>query len=212
MIVNKRAFSLVEILVVLLIAVSVVGAVYFSFYSSSRSVDRLELTILLQEESRAMMEIMARDLRLAGSFPNGIDPMSCALTCEGIVSADSSSIQIARDLNGDGCCDDADEIVTYRYVADDQKICRKSSLDDSCESFIGGLEEDDVGVKVTNFLFQFYDSEGNLLDLSDPANIDNIVRVRIETTLSSNKEAISGSFPQLSLSFDINIRNRVLGL
>ncbi len=199
---NVRGVSLVELLVAIAIISFLGGAFFFILKSSATTSDQLQLTSLLQEEMRAFMEIMCRDIRLAGSFPNGKDD-SCAINCDDIITATETEFSFSRDLDGDGCCDGPEEQITYHY--DGSNICRKSSYNSSCESFLGGLSSGDLGIDLTSFGFSFFDKE-NL-----PTNqVENIVYIDISGTIQMSQKSKTNVVLSLPFNFRVGIRNRTI--
>ncbi len=201
---SNKALSLVELLVSISIMLILLVGISSSFFSSSRAIDQVETTNLLQEEARVMVEVMSRDLRMAGSIPNGKDD-TCSVKCEDIVGATSSKIEISRDLDGDKCCDGSGERVTYQYDPVNKVLCRKGSASDACQPFIGGLDDQDFGVSLTNFSFKYYDRDGNLT-----TNLSDIVYIHVDAQLVNNRPSLNGSVFVFPVSFDVTIRNRVL--
>ena len=199
---NAKGLSLLELLIAMAIVGFLASSLFFTLKSSATTSDQLQLTSLLQEEMRAFTEIMLRDIRTAGSFPNGKDS-TCPITCDDIITATETEFAFSRDLDGDGCCDGPDEQVTYSY--DGSRLCRQSSYDSTCEAFIGGLSSGDLGIILTSFSFSFFDKEN-----SPTTQVEDICYVNISGSLQVNQKAKTNRFLSLPFSFTAGIRNRII--
>ena len=213
--------TLVELLVVVAVLGAVAMALFSTFYASSRSSDQAQIMAHLQQEARALMLTMSRDIRMAGSCPPKLETCEsgcCDDSCRkspgdkpGIKSADETELIITMDvrsdsdlLTPDGDCNDPGEEVTYRY--ENGRLCRKNSNDDQCESLVGGFEGDEFGVSISDFSFSYYDAEGN-----PTSDINQIAMVRVEATLESNRHAQGLGVFTYPIDFTVTIRNKVLG-
>jgi len=143
---NKKAFTLIELLVALAISGVVMAGIYSAYYSQQKSYITQEQVAAMQQNLRAAMYIMPREIRMAGCDPTGS-------AGAGIQTANTNSITFTLDITGgesdgkdndnngsvdeddekrfsDGFCDDTNENITYSlYTADGiQKLGRKSPL------------------------------------------------------------------------------------
>ena len=82
-----------------------------------RGVRVLEVASEAQEAARIGVQFIVRDLREAGFNPSGA-------AWPGITRAERDAIRIARDLDGDGETDDANERVSYSLRADPPTLMR----------------------------------------------------------------------------------------
>lgn len=97
---NKQcAFTLVELLVTMAISGIVLAAVTKLFISTYRIYTVEEQVVHLQQGIRASLNIMSRDIRMAGLDPTG------NADAAGIASASSTNLHIKYDYNGNGTCD-----------------------------------------------------------------------------------------------------------
>lgn len=114
---DARGFTLVELLVSLLIsAMFAVGVQQFA-RSMLRGVRVLEAAAEAQEAARLGAQLIAGDLRDAGFSPAGG-------LGNGLRRAAIDAVAMARDLNGDGDSDDANEAVAYHWAADRGALMR----------------------------------------------------------------------------------------
>lgn len=134
---RSSGFTLVEVLVSMAIVGIVLGAIYSLFISQSRTASVQEQVVTMQQNLRAAIYFMEREVRMAGYNParvtaggagqdidcNGTDDPSQSddsatlMTDEseaiGIKNAQAGSLTFSRDLNGDGDSCDSDESITY---------------------------------------------------------------------------------------------------
>ena len=141
---NNKGFTLIEVLLAMAIAGIVMGSIYSIYYSQQKSYIAQEQAVAMQQNLRAAMFYMTREIRMAGC-----DPTDNAGA--GIQTANTNSIRFTLDITGgesdgkdndndgsvdeadenkfsDGFCDDTNEDITYSlYTADGiQKLGRKS--------------------------------------------------------------------------------------
>jgi type IV pilus assembly protein PilW len=139
---NKKAFTLIELLVALAISGVVMTGIYSAYYSQQKSYIAQEQVAAMQQNLRAAMYIMQREIRMAGCDPTGS-------AGAGIQTANTNSIAFTSDFTGgesdgkdndnngsvdeanekrfsDGFCDDTNENVTYSLYTTDgiQKLGR----------------------------------------------------------------------------------------
>jgi type IV pilus assembly protein PilW len=91
---SNQGFTLVELLVTLLVSGVVLAGISSTFYSQHTSYLNQEQMVSMQQNLRAAMYIMEREIRMAGHDPNGDSGA-------GVVAAHSTSIRIAQDLTND---------------------------------------------------------------------------------------------------------------
>ena len=110
---SNRGFTLVEVLVAMVIALIALGAIYSTFLSQHRSYQIQEETAEMQQNLRAAMLYMEREIRMAGC-----DPMGTADAR--IIRAERTLFRFTEDVRGngfgsdpDGDTDDPNEDITY---------------------------------------------------------------------------------------------------
>jgi len=114
---DARGFTLVELLVSLLISAMFAAGVQQFARSMLRGVRVLEAAAEAQEAARLGAQLIAGDLRDAGFSPAGG-------LANGLRRAAIDAVAMARDLNGDGDSDDANEAVAYHWAADRGALMR----------------------------------------------------------------------------------------
>lgn len=103
---TQKGFTLIEMLIALTIGSLLLASLY-NFYLGQKKTHALrEQVAEMQQNARAGMELIVREIRMAGYNPTRTPGV-------GIVAAGANSIRITMDLNGDGDVADADEDITY---------------------------------------------------------------------------------------------------
>lgn len=118
---RNEGFTLVELLVATAIGLIVLSAVYSTYTTQQRSYILQEQIATMQQNLRAAMYFMVREIRMAGCDPTG-DALA------GITGAGPTSISFTRDIRStddltdhtaDGDTDDTGESITYQFVDSD---------------------------------------------------------------------------------------------
>ncbi len=115
---RKDGFTLVELMVALALTAMVLAAVYRTFAVQQKVYTAQEQVVEAQQELRSGMELMVRELRMAGYNPTGsglpaaawgiVTPSDNAVATD----ATSTSVTFGWDKDGDGV-QQANELVTY---------------------------------------------------------------------------------------------------
>lgn len=110
---DKQGFTLMELLVAMAMAGIVMGSVFSVYYSQQKSYVVQEEVSGMQQNLRAALYLMAKEIRMAGCDPTGT-------AGAGITTAGANSISFTLDLRGkdpddppDGDTGDANENITY---------------------------------------------------------------------------------------------------
>lgn len=107
-------FSLVELLIAMVVGLVVLGAMYSVFTIQNKIFGNQEEIVAMQQNVRAAMDMMTREITMAGYNPTGGTPKP------GIVTAGANSITFAMDITNtggtgspDGLTDGPNEYITY---------------------------------------------------------------------------------------------------
>ncbi len=109
---RSAGFTLVEVLMCIAILSIVFGTIFRAFDTFNRSYTKENVKAGVQQRTRIGIDLMARDIRLAG-----LDPLGKANAR--IEVADTENIQFSADLNYDGDANDSFENITY-YIDGDR--------------------------------------------------------------------------------------------
>jgi len=103
---NDRGFTLTELLVAMALSAVVMASIGYVYYTQQKSYLVQENLAAAQQNLRASMYSMERDIRMAGCDPT-------EKSGAGIGTAGTNTIAFTSDLNGDRDTGDTDENVTY---------------------------------------------------------------------------------------------------
>ena len=118
---SESGFTLVELLITMVISGVIMAAVYAAYTVNQKVYTEQQHVVYMQQNIRASLQVLGREIRMAGYNPAGGSG-------SGIVDALPGSVRFAMDLNEDGDVTDTDEDVSYQlYVAGDgiKKLGRK---------------------------------------------------------------------------------------
>lgn len=105
---NERGFTLIELVIGLAISLILMGVAVSIFNVQRKSYSLQEQVTEMQQNVRATMDMMVREIRMAG-----YDPTESGFV--GIGTNTTTLLQILADLDGNGTSTDTNENITYRY-------------------------------------------------------------------------------------------------
>ncbi len=120
---NRSGFTLVELMLTMAISGIIMAAIYSAYIAQQRTYLAQEQVAQMQQNIRAAMDIMTREIRMAGYNPN-------SSAGAGITTALPGELSFTQDLNSDGDFTDSQEDLTYSlYVATDgvRKLGRRDN-------------------------------------------------------------------------------------
>jgi len=156
---SQCGFSLVELLISMAVGMMILGALIGSFLVQNKSLAAQEQVTQMVQTARAAMDMICRDLQMAGYNPTGG-------VFAGITYA-PGQLQIQADLNGDGDTGDADETIVYAYDGTNLRINRNATA---------------FAEAVQSFTFEYLDGSG-----STTTTTADIRQVRITLTARTEK-------------------------
>jgi len=144
-----QGFTLVELLIAMAITLVVIGSLASTFISQRKTYNVQEQITEMQQTARAAMDMISREVKMAGYDP---DFPRIFGTVSGIFGIPYSATQLAirADLNEDGDTSDTHENITYTYDSTDKQIDRNTG---------GGAQA--FAENIQSFTFQYYDIDGN---------------------------------------------------
>lgn len=111
---SEQGFTIVELMIAMAMSLIVMGAIYSLFTTQQKSYIHQERVATVQQNLRAAMNMMAREIRMAGCNPTGISPSP------GIVTEGANTITFTMDITDaagtgppDGDILDTGENITY---------------------------------------------------------------------------------------------------
>ncbi|MGM0609334.1 MAG: PilW family protein [Candidatus Muiribacteriota bacterium] len=170
---RKKGFTLIEIMMALAISGFFLAALISFFISTNKLNTVYEDVAGLQQEIRAVMEMMSKDIMMAGLDPT--DSAPCDAFNDGTAypgsedknDTDENSISIKYDHNGDGSCD---VDTAYWYDSANKTIMFRNGNG----ATFGAMTEDGIIESVT---FEYILDDGTTLPGNDPTSsgdLDNI--------------------------------------
>ncbi len=105
---RSAGFTLVEVLMCIAILSIIFGTVFRSFDTFNRSYTNENVKAGVQQKSRIGIDLMARDIRLAG-----LDPLDTANAGFIAANTNTTSVRFTADLNYDGDLGDPFEDIIY---------------------------------------------------------------------------------------------------
>jgi prepilin-type N-terminal cleavage/methylation domain-containing protein len=183
---KKNGFTLIELLAGILISVILMAGFYSVFFSQQTAFSAQEQVAEMNQNIRAALDLMTREIRLAG-YKNSTS------TFNGVATATSNSIRILADLNQDGDTADENEDISYTYNAGSLQICRNGV----------GLP---VADNITNLSLQYTLKDGTVTPA--PANLADIRKITLSVTArTTHPDQKTGTYRSITLSSDITPRN-----
>jgi type IV pilus assembly protein PilW len=111
---SNQGFTMIELLIAMVVSLLALAAIYSTFLAQHRSYQVQSETADMQQNIRAAMYYMQREIRMAGSNPFNTIPVF------GITNAGQNTITFTEDVRGntpvdppDGDVGDPDENITY---------------------------------------------------------------------------------------------------
>lgn len=187
----SAGFTLVEVLVSIAILSIIFGTIYRTFDIFGRSYTKENVKAGIQQKARIGIELMARDIRLAG-----LDPLDATTAGFIVANTNLSSIRFAADLNYDGDIMDPFEDITYSLNGD--RLEQTSNIGT-------GMSVDTLINNVTDLTFTYLDAGDTALALPLSAvTADAITSVLISLTV----QRPSGRDGQISRTYATRVRCR----
>ncbi len=176
--IDKKGFTAVELLISLAIMSMTLGSIYSLYMSFIRTCTKESVKIKLQQNVRSSLDMMIRDIRLAGLDPEGTGEF-------GIIAVAPQSIRFTADRDMDGELDipnaadgiDEPDLEYMGYEFDDGNGIVRMSLykpDGTTKEMSDILVEN-----VTGLTFSYYNSN----DVTT-STLDDIRTVGIEMTIT----------------------------
>lgn len=188
----QRGVTLVELLVTLALSLTTIGAIY-SIHLVQLNQQRVqEDRMAMQQTVRAALDMMARELRIAGYDPSGLNADQQASNNFSGITYDPASLRIQADLNGNGRLTDSNETIVYSYDAPSLTLRRK----------VGKGGRQTVAEHIKNFTFHYLDARG--LHTTDSGKIR-----AVEVKLIGRSEHPDSQYPDNEGYRTFSLRSRI---
>jgi hypothetical protein len=210
---NNRGATLIEQLGALLLG-SVIITSLFGFYRAELfHLLAQETRIATLEDARGMMDMISRDLKLAGSWGAGSAPAESSLgddpdgdedsVCNRVYAASERVIHIQMDLNGNGNCADIEPRENIRYeLGGPTSTCPGTTV----IRRNGDCLVSHVTAPNSGRLFRYYDENG--LELSSSPPLEAIKRIGISFSVGMKQpDSKTGENLSSTLSNSVELRN-----
>ena len=196
---NDRGFTLVELLIAMAVGMIVLGAVYALFTVQSKHLANQEQLAELHQNARAAMDIMVREISMAGynqtTAPATITAVNrCTGTttasntpCAGITNAAADTIGFVADINGNGNTT-AGEANPSENIAYDRYHSETSPAGVYSLGRTSNGSKQPVVEYVESLDFKYYPADGEAIPANETAILANIRRVKITIVTRTAKE------------------------
>lgn len=164
---NLEGFTLVELMVSMGIGMVILAAVTTTFMSQTRIYNAQEQINEMQQNARGALDILSRELKMAGYKPNGGGFNG--------VTYSTTQLMVQADLNSDGAISTsstANEQITYAFDNANEQITRA----------VGSGSAQILAEHISAFTFNYLDSAGAATTVSV-----NIRQVSITITAKTAK-------------------------
>ncbi len=198
---HARGFTLMEVLGAMLLMLIVTAAMFSAYRFQLFALKTQEAQLEVQETGRNLIDLMAREIRLAGYDP------TCVKNFAGVADARPQLLQVQFDRDASGAIGTGESIV-YAYNADLDQIQRSAG---------GAPVALATGLPDNALAFTFFDGTGATLTPSgNPAALTTtqrnaIRRVKITLMLQQPSPDPQSSTPLISrFVSNVELRNRFL--
>jgi Tfp pilus assembly protein PilW len=210
---NEYGVTFIEQLSALLLGLVIIASLYRFYRSELFHLLAQEAKTTTLEDARGAMDMISRDLRLAGSWGMGSAPPESGLgddpnededsVCNRVYAATERLIHIQMDLNGNGDCADAEPRENIRYeLTGPTSTCPGSNIiRRNGDCLVAHVTAPDSGK-----LFRYYNDEG--VELGNVPQLAAIKRIRISFSIGTKhpNPNIGGNLTS-TLATSIELRN-----
>ena len=204
---GAAGFSLVELLIAMAIGLVVLSAMYSVFTIQNKTFSKQEQIVEMQQNARAAMDMMSREIRMAGYDPCSVNSDADSSNNFFSVTVDSTQLQIKADLDGNnplsnncqspykGIDATSQENIIYAFDAANKKITRNI-----------GAGAQPFAENIDSFTFAYLDGSGNVTTTSAAVR-----QVRITITGRTAKPdpayTANGGYRTYALTSVVALRN-----
>ena len=170
---KERGFTLVELLIAMTIGLIILTALSSTFLLQRDIYDDQEQIVEMVQTTRAAMDMMSGEIRMAGYDPKGTMQRSDPTGAKFVgIPYDANKLEIYADLNGDEDTDEPHEYIKYTMDSVFPFEIRRDTG--------GGRQE--FALNIQSFTFDYFDSNGN-----STTTTANIRQIKITITARTSK-------------------------
>ena len=185
---KHSGFTLVELLIGIVVSLIILAGIYSVFQSQQVAFSNQEQINEMSQNIRAVLDLMAREVRLAGY-------KTSTAVFNGIATAQPDTVRLLADINQDGSILGDTEDVTYSYDVSTLRICRNGASLPIAEN-------------ITSLTFAYTLADGTTT--SSPGSLDAIRKVNISITARTRYPDLNtGQYRTITLSSDVTPRNLI---
>ena len=208
---DPEGFTLVELLIYMLLFGIVMTSIYSLFISNVRAHKSQENTMAMVQDLRGSIDVMVREIRMAGcdplKNPGGLgfsnDEGTAGPAADYHNDADSIHFTMDIDDPPDGLATGANEEIVYFLEAAENKIMRRSSLN---------AVKQPLAEKISALTFEYYKADGSaVVNPTTAAELADIRSVKISIT-GKTEEIDPNTLQEKTRSITTWVRVRNAGL
>ena len=186
---RQHGFTLTEVLVAMVISGIIMASMFTFFINQRRYYATQEQITEMVQGARAGMDMMTREITLAGYNPTGASFSG--------ITYNTSQLRLLTDLNGNGDTADANEDITYSYDASNLRIVRNTG---------GGNQPFVENVPAGGLVFAYLDASGNATTTT--ANIRQIrLTIQVQTSKPDRAYRSNNGYRTYTLTSVVKPRN-----
>ena len=184
-------FTLVEVVLALALSTLTIGVIYQLYLSQFKNQAVRENILDMQQQARAALDLVSRELKMAGFDPRGVNRDALKGNDFFGIAFDLNELRIKADLNGNGVPADSHESIVYSHDTDTMTLRRNTG---------GGRQP--VSENIETFSVKYFDREGKIT-----AHSENIFQV--EVAITARTEKADPQYPHNGGYRKITLRSRV---
>jgi len=147
---NQCGVTLTELMVALVMGLATVAAVYSVHLVQVKQRIVQEDVMAMQQNARAAMDLMTRELRMAGYDPIGVNRDKSSSNDFFGLTYHQTELHIASDLNGNGLLTDSNESIVFLHDVSTLTLRRK----------VGNGGRQPVAEHIQSLSFQYFSQRG----------------------------------------------------
>lgn len=189
---HQDGVTLTELMVALVMGLATIAAVYSIHLVQVKQRIVQEDVMAMQQNARAAMDLMTRELRMAGYDPMGVNRDGGSSNDFFGVAYHPAELHITSDLSGNGLLNDSNESIVFLHDASTLTLRRK----------VGKGGRQPVAEHIQSLVIQYFDEDFR------PTTDSNHIRM-VELTLTAQTEHSDPSYSNKDGFRAFTLRSRV---